>query len=278
MYLTTTISVSLVLLLLGLLSILLLATHSIVDRIRENVSINIVLNDQADSTSIAHMSSMLSHSAYCKDYQYISKEQALSEHIAALGEDPEQFLGYNPLNASYEVHPVAAYAHPDSISTLEKEWEKLPYVGQVIYQKDMLQLLNKNLSKAAIGLSIVAIIMLLIALTLIVNTIRLQIYSKRFLIRTMTLVGATPWMIKAPFIRTNIIIGLAASTIAIAILSAAVYYVTVRLGVLLFAITWQNISLLVVTIVLSGVLITTLAALFSTGRYIRMNADTLYRI
>lgn len=278
MYLTTTISISLVLLLVGAMSVLLLATNSLTEHIRENVTITVVLNDQADSTQLKRMDQMLDVASYCKDYDYISKEQALQLHIESLGEDPTKFLGYNPLYDSYEIHPTAIYAHPDSVKGIEERLSRLPYVEQVIYQEDVLHLLDQNFNKAAMVLLVIAGILLFIAIVLITNTIRLQIYSKRFLIRTMSLVGATPWMIRGPFVWRNISIGIIASIIAICILAGSIYYVTYHLNIILFALNWQNIAFLVGTILLSAILITMFSALISTGRYLRMNTDTMYRI
>lgn len=278
MYLTSTISVALVLMLIGMLCCLLLSANTLVKRLKENVAITLVLNQDADSTAIASCDKMLSHASYCLEYRYISREQALEEHIQTLGEDPTKFLGYNPLSNAFEFHPTETYAHPDSIAAIEQTLTALPYVDRLIYQQDILALMNKNFVKVAWGLLGIAAVMLLIALVLIVNTIRLQIYAKRFLIRTMTLVGATGWMVRAPFVRRNIGIGLAAALIAILVLGGVIYYLQFQMGIRLFEINTINIAFLAGTIVVSGILITTLAAIFSTGRYIRMNADTLYRI
>lgn len=278
MYLTSTISVTLVLLLVGLLAILLLASNSLVNRIRENVSLTLVMSEEADSTSYARLEKMLDAAPYCKDYVFVSKEQALEEHIELLGEDPTLFVGYNPLSDSYEVHPTALYAHPDSVAHIDEVLTSLPYVDRVVYQKDVLKLMNHNFGKAAWGIIGVALVMLFIALTLIINTIRLQIYASRFIIRTMSLVGATSWVIRKPFVGRYVLIGFVSSLLAIAVLGGVVYYITFKLGIVLFALSLVNIAFVAGVILVSGILITTLAALFSTGRYIRMKADTMYRI
>lgn len=278
MYLTSTISVSLVLLLIGMLCCLVLGANTLVNRIKENVAITVVLDNDADSLSTANFGTMLENATYCHSYRYISREQALEEHINTLGEDPTKFLGYNPLSNAYELHPTATYAHPDSIAQLETMLMSLPYVNRVIYHQDVLELMNSNFLKAAWGLLAIAAVLLFIALALIINTIRLQIYSKRFLIRTMSLVGATSWMVRAPFIRRNVGIGLIASLIAILLLCGAIYYTQFHLGIQLFIINWMNIAFIAGTILVCGLLITILAAAAATGKYIRMNADTLYRI
>lgn len=278
MYITAAISVALVLCLVGMECVLLLSAGTLMHHMKENMSFTAVLTEDADSASCARFEAMLSAADYCSDYRYISSEEALQEHIESLGEDPAAFLGYNPLAASYEIHPSAKYAHPDSMAVLEARLTALPYIDQVIYQRDLAKLMNNNVSRASIALIVVALALLIIAIVLITNTIRLQIYSKRFLINTMTLVGATPWAIKSPFVWRYLLIGTIASLLAMGVVAGIVYYVNIRLGILLFALTWQNIAFVAGVILLSGVLITLISSLIATGRYVRMSIDTMYEI
>ncbi len=278
MYLTAAVSVALVLCLVGMECVLLLSAGTLMHRMKENMALTAVLTADADSASCARFETMLSAADYCSDYRYISSDEALKEHIEALGEDPAAFLGYNPLAASYEIHPSAAYAHPDSMAVLETRLSSLPYIDQVIYQRDLVKLMNSNVSRVSVVLSVVALALLVIAVVLITNTIRLQIYSKRFLINTMTLVGATPWAIKSPFIKRYLLIGTIAALLAMAVVAGVVYYIDIRLGILLFTLTWQNIGFIAGVILLSGVLITLISSLIATSRYVRMSLDTMYEI
>lgn len=278
MYLTTTISVSLVLLLVGMLCVISLAANSLIMRVKQDVVLTVVLADKTDSTDLSRFDQMLEAVPYCYTYRYVSKQEALEEHIRNLGEDPSQFLGYNPLNDSYEIHPTVPYANPDSMVHIEEQLSSLPYVSRVIYQKDVLQLMNSNLNDVAIILLAAVGILLLIALALIINTIRLQIYSKRFIINTMTLVGATAWTIRRPFVWNNVVMGFFAGVLALVALGGMVYYVNIRLGILLFALTWQNLALLSGTVMLLGIVITFLASVFATGHFIRMKTDSLYKM
>ena len=278
MYITAAVSVALVLCLVGLECVLLLSAGSLMKHVKENVTITVLLTDDADTNTRQRFENMLAVADYCSSFRYISAEDALDEHIRTLGEDPSAFLGYNPLRDSYEIHPAVWYANPDSISVLERKLQELPYVDKVLYQKNLVQVLNSNVSQAAIALLIVAVVLLLIACVLIVNTIRLQIYSKRFLINTMTLVGATPWTIKAPFVGRYMLLGTIAALLAIGALAGMMYYVQIRLGVVLFPLTWQNITFVAGTILLAGLLITFFSSLIATGRYIRMNINTMYEI
>ena len=144
MYITAAISVALVLCLVGMECVLLLSAGTLMHHMKENMSFTAVLTEDADSASCARFEAMLSAADYCSDYRYISSEEALQEHIESLGEDPAAFLGYNPLAASYEIHPSAEYAHPDSMAVLEARLTALPYIDQVIYQRDLAKLMNRT--------------------------------------------------------------------------------------------------------------------------------------
>lgn len=278
MYLTTTISVALVLFLVGLECIVLLSARNLITRVKENLALTVVLTEEADSTSLARFATMMDAAPYCHDYKLITKEQALREHIEQLGEDPSAFLGYNPLTDAFEVYLDATYAQPDSVAMIEASIKSLPYVDEVIYQQDVVRILDRGVNEVSLVLAVVAIALLLMSLVLIVNTIRLHIYSKRFLINTMRLVGATPWVIRAPFIRRNVRMGFEAGLLALIALAGAVYYCHARMGLVLFPYTWQNITFVAVTILVGGMLIAFLASLFATDRYVRMKIDKMYEI
>lgn len=277
-YFTAAVSVSLVLCLIGLECVVLLSAGALVTRMRENITLTAVLTQSADSAQCAQLEHILNTSPSCSSFVYVSREQALKEHIASLGEDPSAFLGYNPLSASYEIHPTDQYSAPEQLEDLAEHLEELPYVEEVIYPRDLADLMNSNVSEFSLILLVIAVVLLLVSMVLIVNTIRLQIYSKRFIINTMTLVGATSWVTRRPFVVRNMIMGLVAGLVALAILSAVVYYVDVKLGILLFPLTWQNILFVAAVVLCSGLLITLWASLIATGRYIRMDNNSLYEI
>jgi cell division transport system permease protein len=195
-----------------------------------------------------------------------------------LGEDPSAFLGYNPLTDAFEIRLQALYAHSDSIKKIETRLLNLPYVDKVVYQKDVVKVLDNNLNEISLILLAVALALLVIALVLISNTIQLQVYSKRFLINTMRLVGATPWVIKWPFIGRNIRVGIEAGLLALLMLAATYYYCQSRLGIVLFPLIWQNVAFITATVLLTGMLITFIASLIATNRYIRMKINKMYEI
>lgn len=278
MYFTTTISVALVLFLVGMECLVLLSAHELVRHVKENVVLSVVMKDDITNEEVERTKRLLTAAPYCLDYRFISREEALQEHITNLGEDPSVFLGYNPLTDAFEMRLQAAYAHSDSITQIESGLRNLPYVDKVVYQKDVVKVLDNNLSEIALVLLVVALALLIIALVLISNTIQLQVYSKRFLINTMRLVGATPWVIKWPFIRRNIFMGIEAGGLAILLLAATYYYCQTRLGVVLFPLVWNNVVFVVATVLMIGVMITFLASLVATNRYIRMKISKMYEI
>lgn len=277
-YFTAAVSVSLVLCLIGLECVVLLSAGALVTRMRENITVTAVLAPSADSAQCAQLEQILNASPSCSSFAYVSREQALKEHIASLGEDPSAFLGYNPLSASYEIHPTDQYSAPEQLEELAHHLEELPYVEEVIYPRDLADLMNSNVSEFSLILLIIAVVLLLVSMVLIVNTIRLQIYSKRFIINTMTLVGATSWVTRRPFVLRNMLMGLLAGITALIILTAVVYYVEVKIGILLFPPTWQNILFVTAVVLCSGLLITLWASMIATGRYIRMDNNSLYEI
>jgi len=277
-YLTAAVSVALVLCLVGVECILLLSAGSLITRMRENITMTAVLTQDADSAQCARLEKVLTVSPACSRFSYVSQEQALEEHITALGEDPSSFLGYNPLSASYEIHPSDQYSNPDSLAVFAESLQSLPYISEVTYPRDLADLMSSNIQEFSLILLVIALALLLVSMVLIVNTIRLQIYSKRFIINTMTLVGATSWVTRRPFVGRNMLMGFLSGLVALAILSGIVYYVEMRLGVLLFPLTWQNVAFVSAVVLCSGLLITLFASLIATGRYIRMDNNSLYEI
>lgn len=277
-YLTATVSVSLVLFLIGLECVLGLSANDLFRRIKENVSVSVVLSDATTADDTTRLVNLFHASSFCHSYQYISKDDALQEHITNLGEDPTQFLGYNPISASYEIKLEADYTHPDSVLLIDELISTYPFVESVQYQKDMVSLLDANVNRLSIILLAIAAMLLIVSLALVVNTVRLHVYAKRFIIHTMQLVGATSWVIKRPLVRKAVLMGMIAALLAIICLAATIYYSYRQLGFFLFPLSWQNITFLSGVVLLSGILLTFFASSFAVNRYIRMNKDDLYSI
>ncbi len=278
MYFTAAVSVFLVLLLVGVECVLLLSAISAVSHFKEKAVVTAVLSGNIDSTGIAQVDSQLRAWPYFSQIEFTSREKALQQHIDELGEDPRELLGYNPLFDSYDLHPTFEYSTPEGMEEIESKLSTLPQVDKVMYQKDLVQQIESNIHKASVVLAAVAIVLLLIAMVLIVNTIRLQIYSKRFLINTMTLVGATGWHIRAPFVGKNVLMGFITGLLALGVIAGGCYYLIYEVDIILFPLTGVNIALIAGVVLGSGLLLTLVASLIATGRYIRMNTDTMYEI
>lgn len=276
--LTTTISISLVLFLVGLITILSLLANQMSTYVKENISFTIVLNNQISGPEVRNIQDLLRSAKYVKSTKFISKEKAVQELAAELGEDPQDFLGYNPLLASVEVKTQAEYANTESLIRIENEIRGYSGVKEIIYQKNVIDLVNNNIQKVAIFLFGVAILMLFISIGLINNTIRLQIYSKRFTINTMKLVGATSWFIRKPFMGTSIRNGIMASLLACAALGGLIYYV--QYNQLTMLNLWDE-EILIITgsaILILGVSISFFSSLFAVGKYLRFKTNDLYYI
>jgi cell division transport system permease protein len=275
-YLTSVVSITLVLFMLGLLGLLVLNAKKLSDYVKENVGISVFLNDDAREVDIFSLQKTLDSKKYVKETQYITKEQAAETFQKELGEDFIEFLGYNPLPSSIDVKLHANYANPDSFAVLEKEFRSYPQVADVAYQKDLIYAVNANIRK--IGLAILAFssLLFLIALTLINNTIRLSVYSKRFIIRTMQLVGAHHFLIRRPFIINGISQGLIASLFSFLLLSAVLYLAEKQMEGLFSFLDFKLLGILFAFVLATGLLIAWISTLLSVNKYLKMKTDNLY--
>lgn len=276
--LTSTISIALVLYVLGGVTLMGLLATELSSFVKENIGLSIVLSDNTTPKQIEQLKRELDKGSYVKDYNYISKEQALDEIVEQLGENPEDFLGYNPLLASMEVRLKSEYANNDSLQWINREIRSHSYVSELNYQKDLIQLVNDNIKRIGIALLVMALVFLFISFALISNTIRLMAYSKRFLIHTMKLVGATPGFIRRPFIVSNIFTGIIAAILAIALLAGSLYYAATHIENIYTLAPPQSLLIVAGVVVLLSIIITTISAFFAVNRYIRMDRDDLYYI
>ena len=275
-FVTPSISTMLVLLLLGIVVFFVLTANNLSVYVRENIAFTALVNDDLKETQIIKLQKDLNAKPYVKQTTYISKEQALKEQTEAMGTDPSEFLGYNPFSPSIEIRLNAAYAHPDSIQWIEKELLSGKKLIEVSYPQDLLDSVNRNIGKISLVLLGFAVLLLLISFALINNTIRLAIYSKRFLIHTMKLVGASWSFIRRPFLVRNLWIGVFAALLADALLIALAYFAVRYEPDLLAIITLKSLLIVVVTVFVFGIAITTLCALISINRYLRMKVNELY--
>jgi cell division transport system permease protein len=214
-YFTSTISITLLLILLGTIGLLLLNTKRLSDYVKENIVFKVILNDSVREVDIFRIQKALDSKPYVKETDYITKEQASVQLKEELGEDFIQFIGHNPLLASIEVKFQASYANNDSIRIIEQDLKEFNEIKEVYYQKNLIHTVNENVRKISLFVLIFSGFLLVIAIALINNTIRLAVYSRRFLIRTMQLVGATAGYIRRPFLFTSAIQGFIGALFAI---------------------------------------------------------------
>jgi cell division transport system permease protein len=277
-FITSSISTTLVLLLLGLVVFFVLAAHNLSIYVRENINFSVLISDDMKEADILKLQKRLDKEPFVKQTEYISKKQALKEQTEAMGTDPEEFLGYNPFTASIEIKLHSDYANSDSIAKIEKLIKKNTNIQEVLYQRELIDLVNENIRNISLVLLALAVVLTLISFALINNTIRLTIYSKRFLIHTMKLVGASWGFIRRPFLRRNIWSGVLAGIMADAILMGTAYWLVSYEPELIRVITPGVMLLVSGSVLVFGIVITFLCAYLSINKYLRMKASTLYYI
>lgn len=277
-FVTSSISTTMVLLLLGLVVFFVLSAHNLSIYVKENIVFSIVVSDEMKESDIQKMQKKLEKEPFVRELEYISKKQALQEHTEAMGTDPQEFLGYNPFKASIEIKLRSEYANSDSIAQIEKLVKRNTNIHEVLYRQELIDAVNDNIRKITLLLLGLAIILTMISFALINNTIRLTIYSKRFLIHTMKLVGASWGFIRRPFLWRNFWIGVLSAIIADAILWLGAWWLLVREPALNTVITVQVMIFVSIAVLVFGVLITWMCALFSINKFLRMKASTLYYI
>jgi len=275
-YLTLIVSVSLVLFLLGVLGFILINARELADYFRESLSFSVMLNDEAKEADIRMLQKDLDAKVYVKSTKYISKDEAAVKMKEDLGEDFINFLGDNPLPPSIDVYLYAGYTAPDSVSKIEKYVLEYPFVKEVYYQESLLFLINENVKKISLFLLVISSFLFLIALTIINNTIRLSIYSRRFLIRTMQLVGATRGFIRRPFIVQSAFHGLLAALLSMSLLMGLLYLIEKEFFLMFTFESTKLLVLLGVSIIIVGVLINIISTFFSVNRYLSISEDKLY--
>jgi len=274
--LSSIISNSLVLFLLGILLLLLFNAKRLSDFVKENIGFSVILHDDVREVEAGFLRKTLDASPYVRSTEYISKEEAATELKEQLGEDFIGFLGYNPLSSSIEVRLRAEYANPDSIKKIEDELMAFRPVKEVFYQKSLVNLVNDNVRKISAIILLFGALLFFIAFVLINNTIRISVYSKRFIINTMKLVGATWGFIRKPFLAKGITHGFYASLLAILLLVSVVYlaeqefYEVINFGQV------ELLAAIFGLVIVAGIIVNLLSTYFAVNKYLRLKADYLY--
>lgn len=274
----TTISIALVLFLLGLIFLVGFTGKSFSEYFKENMAISVEIDEKAADADILALKTKLIKNPYVKEAKYISKDEIKEQLIRDLGRDPEEVLGYNPARSFYDVYIKSDYVNPDSIKLVENSLKGLKPIKNIVYSEDDINLANSNLAKVGTVLLILAAILLTISFVLIHSTIQLNIYAKRFLINTMQLVGATNGFIRRPFVWQMMLTGIVAGILANLGLTGFAYYAVKYYPELANIVSAEEMIFVYVLVLVSGIAITALAAVVAVNRFLKMTTNKLYHI
>lgn len=277
-YIISLLSITLVLFVLGLFTLLMLYANNISSYIKENIGFEIVMKKDVKEKDILELQKVLDQKDFVKSTKYISKEEATQQLSKDLGEDILQWLGdvENPLLPSIDVHFISEYANNDSIAKIEDWITKKKIVKEVYFQRSLINSINENVNKLGAILLLIGFVLLIMAVTLISNTVRLSIYAKRFIVRSMQLVGATQEFIMRPFMKTFVIQGVIGSVIALAILTAFMLTIMKKIPELVILTNIGGIAMIYLSTVLLGVILTSLSTFISMRKYLDVDLDELY--
>jgi cell division transport system permease protein len=275
-YLSVIISISLVLFVLGIFGLLLINASVIAKEVKENFAITVLLNNDAPEVEVRQFQKSLELSPYVKSTEYISKEEAAEELKADLDEEFVDFLGYNPLLNGIDIRLNADYVNEEQLAALEKEYLENSFVSEVVYDKPLIQMMNENIERIGLFLLLGGVLLALIAIALINSSIRLSIYSRRFLIKTMQLVGATKSFIRMPFIWRSFRHGLYGAFIACSLIAGLLYYLTIKIPEFAELQSILKLSVLFAAIFIGGLLISMSCTFFAMRKYLKLTTDQLY--
>jgi len=275
-YFSVVISISLVLFLLGILGLLVLNTKKVADHFKEQIALTVYLKDTAKDVEIEQLKKSLALAEYTKTSVFVSKEEAAEEHSKEIGEDFMEFLGYNPLQNSIDIHMKADYVSSDQIDKIAEDLTSKNYVDEVVYDKPLISLLNDNVKKISFWILVISGIFTFIAVLLINSSIRLAVYSKRFIIKTMQMVGATKSFIRRPFIWQSVKLGIIGAVLALIGMAGVLYYLNNSFPELELLSDKKILVALFVGIFLMSLFISWLSTFFATSRFLNLKTDELY--
>lgn len=275
---TLCISTTMVLVLLGLLVFFVLSARNLSAYVRENLTVTVMLSDSVTDAQAVRMRGELAARRYTRGADYISKEQAQREQAAAMGADPSEFLGFNPFSATLELRLKADYANRDSLRWISAGLKKDPRVADVAYQEDLMDAVNENLSKFSMVLLALALLLACVSFSLVNSTVRLSVYSRRFRIHTMKLVGASWGFIRRPFLRSAVGIGIVAAMLACSVLGGLAYLLYAYEPGIVAVVTWRELAATGVAVFVFGVVIMAFCSCVSVNKFLRMSAGELYKI
>jgi len=275
-YFSVVLSIALVLFLLGILGLLVLNTKKLADHFKEQITISVFLKDTAKPVEIDQLQKSLAMADYTKNALYVSKEDAAEKYSEDIGENFQEFLGYNPLKNSFDLNLKADFVSPEQVAEIATSLSNKSFVEEISYDQPLISLLNDNVKKISLWILLACAVFTVISVLLINSSIRLSIYSKRFIIKTMQMVGATKTFIRKPFIVNNVKLGLYGGLIALLALAGVLYYLNQtfpELGI------FEDVTLLIglfTGVLLLGVFISYISTFFATQRFLNLRTNDLY--
>lgn len=275
-YFSVVISIGLVLFLLGLLGLLVLNTKKVADHFKEQIAMTVYLKDTAKEVEIEQLKKSLALAEYTKSSTFVSKEEAAEMHSKEIGEDFMDFLGYNPLQNSIDLYMKADYVSPEQIDEIAADLTSKNFVDEVVYDKPLIALLNDNVKKISFWVLVISGVFTFIAVLLINSSIRLAVYSKRFIIKTMQMVGATKSFIRSPFIWQSVKLGIIGAILALIGMAIVLYYLNNSFPELELLSDVKLLTALFIGILLMGIFITWASTFFATSRFLNLKTDELY--
>jgi len=267
---------SLVLFVLGILGFLLINANRLSNHVKQNIGFSVMIKEGVKDVDIMQLQKLIDSKSYSLESDWVTKEDAAKGLQEQLGEDFITFLGYNPLLESIDIKLKSSYANPDSLLILQQQLTKNDLIHEVFYQKDLVEKINENVRKMSIFLLSFCILLFIISFTLINNTIRLTVYSKRFLIHTMKLVGATNKFIKGPFLSDSIYNGIYSSLVAICMLLTVFQLLQSDMPNFLNIQDFKSMGIIFACIFVAGILFTWLSTFFALRKYLRIKESKIY--
>jgi len=275
-YFSVVLSIFLVLFLLGSLGMFVINTEKISNTFKENVPLTVYFKDEAKETEIEALQAQILNQPYLKDLTFVHKDSAAIQHQETIGENFVHFLGYNPLQHSFDIHLNGTFVQKDSIKNIELTFKENPLVDDVIYDQELVILLNDNVERVTFWVLIISGVFTIISMLLINSSLRLSVYSNRFIIKTMQMVGATKAFIRKPFVWRSIKLGIIGSVLAIIAVLLLTSYVDKQFPSLTLMQDYESLALVSIGVLLLGIIITWLSTYFATQRFLNLKSDDLY--
>jgi cell division transport system permease protein len=275
-YFSVVLSIFLVLFLLGILGLFVINSKRLSDNFKEEIAMTVFFKQEANDSILKSFGNDLNSSKFTKNIKFVSKEEAAEMHKEVIGENFMEFLGVNPLQNSYDIHLKADYVVNDSIEKIEKQLRKNEMIADIVYDRQLITLVNENVKNISMWILIISGIFAFISMLLINSSLRLSIYSKRFIIKTMQMVGATKAFIRKPFILRGVVLGLIGSLLAIFALSGVLFYIDTNFPNLGIIEDKVLIGIVFLGVLSVGIIITFISTFFATQRFLNLRTDDLY--